>query len=128
MQSRALPQLRYDRGERALNQAQAYVLGDPLRDEPAVDRPEPGCRSASWEFDLALCLLEGGIPLADANHRTGAADHFVKALTLVPDFTLRPVIAYYLEKLRKSVPPSSAEQDKEKSQAAGEKKPAEDKS
>jgi len=60
----------------------------------------PGTLSqqASWLYDLALCKLEGGLP-------DEAAEHLTKALTMAPDLAVRPVAAYYLEKLGKPVPP-----------------------
>ena len=42
-------------------------------------------------------MLESGSP-------DGAAEYFTRALKLVPDLTVRPIIAYYLEKLGKPVP------------------------
>jgi hypothetical protein len=54
-------------------------------------------RQAYWEFDLALCLLESGSP-------DRAADSFAQVLKLVPDITVRPIVAYYLQKLGKPVP------------------------
>ena len=53
-----------------------------------------------------------------AGQPTDAADHFTKALTLEPDLTLRPIAAYYLEKLGKPVPP--------RRESAGGKAPVED--
>jgi hypothetical protein len=59
----------------------------------------PGTLSqqGSWEFDLAMCALESGMP-------EDAATHFTKALTLAPDLAVRPIAAYYLEKMSKPVP------------------------
>jgi len=54
-------------------------------------------RQAYWEYELALCLLESGSP-------DGAADYFTRALKLVPELAVRPIIGYYLEKLGKPVP------------------------
>ncbi len=54
-------------------------------------------KQASWEFDLAMCELEAGLP-ADA------AEHFANALTWAPDLAVRPIAAYYLEKMGKPVP------------------------
>ncbi len=66
-------------------------------------------QQASWEFDLAMCQLEGGLPEA-------AAEHLTTALTLDPDLAVRPIAAYYLQKLGKPVPPPR--------EGAGAKKPA----
>ena len=54
-------------------------------------------RQAHLEYDLALCLLESGSP-------DRAAEYFTRALKLVPELAVRPIIAYYLEKLGKPVP------------------------
>ena len=49
-------------------------------------------------YELAMCQLEGGMPEA-------AAENFTKALTLSPEIGVRPIAAYYLEKIGKPVPP-----------------------
>ena len=36
-----------------------------------------------------------------------AADSLTKVLTLAPDITVRPIVAYYLEKMGKPIPPRS---------------------
>ncbi len=59
---------------------------------------------ASWEFELALCRLEAGTPGL-------AAEPFTEALKLTPNLSTRPVVAYYLEKLGKPVPPALASDD-----------------
>ena len=53
---------------------------------------------ASWQYELGICELEAGKP-------EQAAAAFTEALTLAPDIAVRPVAAYYLEKLGKPVPP-----------------------
>ena len=65
--------------------------------------PDEVTKQALWEFDLALACLESGQP-TDVT-----AAHFTNALTLAPGLTIRPVIAYYLEKLGKPVPPIKPE-------------------
>ena len=62
-------------------------------------RPAGRSGSSSWPWPR----LEGGLP-PDL-----AADHFQTALKLEPDLTVRPLIAYYLEKLGKPVPPRQPE-------------------
>ena len=59
--------------------------------------PSTLTQQASWEFDLAMCDLEAGMP-------EDAATHFTQALTLAPELGVRPIAAYYLEKLGKPVP------------------------
>ena len=98
-QSQALPRLAYDRTSKALNLLGRMRQGDLIavvNDGESI--PGMVSRQASWEFDLAQCLLEWGEP-------EKAAEHFTKALELVPDLAVRPLIAYYLEKLGKPVPP-----------------------
>ena len=56
---------------------------------------------ANWEFDLGMCLLESG------QSPELVAEHLTRALTLTSDLPFRPIIAYYLQKLGKPVPPLS---------------------
>ena len=102
---RAIPRLRYDRSMRALSAAQVTGRGELI---PAVNAEEsiPALltRQGYWEFELGLCLLESGTP-------ERAAEHFTKALEIVPDIASRPLIAYYLGKMGRPVPalPAKAE-------------------
>jgi tetratricopeptide (TPR) repeat protein len=95
---RAIPRLRHDRSMRALSAAQAAGRGEMV---PVVNTEEiiPALlsRQGYWEFELGLCLLESGAP-------DRAAEHFTKALEIVPDISTRPLIAYYLGKLGRPVP------------------------
>jgi tetratricopeptide (TPR) repeat protein len=94
----AIPKLRYDRTNRALVATQALLRGEAKATTATyLELPEKIGLQASWEFDAGLCRLEAGTPEL-------AAEHFTKALTLAPRIGLRPVIAYYLEKLGKPVP------------------------
>ncbi len=110
-QERAIPRLRYDRSMRALTMGQLLSRGE-LTAATNSNLLLPGLvnRQASWEFELALCLLESGSP-------EGAADHFTRALKLVPELAVRPIIAYYLEKLGKPVPELPKKTDLPKSRA-----------
>src|SRR5262249_56228573 len=65
-----------------------------------LEMPDKLGQQALWEYDAGMCRLEAGSPDL-------AAEHLTKALTLAPKMTIRPVIAYYLEKLGKPVPPAS---------------------
>jgi tetratricopeptide (TPR) repeat protein len=97
----AIPRLRKDRANRSISAAQGYLRGEPKTATAAIlEIPEKITLQTNWEFDSAICRLEGGAP-------EQAAEHFTKVLTLTPNFTLRPVVAYYLEKLGKPVPPPS---------------------
>jgi hypothetical protein len=60
-------------------------------------------QQATWLYDLGMCQLEAGMPQE-------AAESLSKALTLSPDIGIRPIAAYYLEKLGKPAPalPKSA--------------------
>jgi hypothetical protein len=98
----AIPRLRQDRGSRSLAIAMNFTKGEILPATSALfDIPEKITTQASWEYDAALSRLEGGA--SDL-----AAQHFTKALTLAPKLSVRPIIAYYLEKLGKPVPAGAA--------------------
>ena len=100
-ESRAIMQLRYERSGRALTAALALVRGQAnTAISMFLDMPGKIGLQATWEYDLALCRLESGRPAL-------AAEPLAEALILAPDMALRPVAAYYLEKLGKPVPPAS---------------------
>jgi len=95
----AIPRLRYTRAAQSLGASQGMVKGEPRTAVAAfLSVPDNVKTQAVWEFDAALCRLEGGLPDL-------AAEHFTKSLTLNPRISYRPIIAYYLEKLGKPVPP-----------------------
>ena len=100
-QERAIPRLRFDRSERVLGASRALTHGDAI---PASNYflALPGTlgQQATWEYDLAICQLEAGMP-------EEAAKHFTQALTLDPNLPVRPIAAYYLERMGKPVPPPS---------------------
>ena len=99
----ALPRLRQDRVNRALSATQGYIGGEAKAATAGLlEMPDKINQQANWEYDSALCRLEGGAP-------EQAAEHFTKVLTLAPKYSLRPVVAYYLEKLGKPVPPIPVE-------------------
>jgi hypothetical protein len=127
-QERAIPQLRFERGIGALSAGQMLIKGEA---QPALNTliniPVKIATQASWEYDLALCRLESGLPDL-------AAERFTKVLTLAPTLAVRPIVAYYLEKLGKPVSPANVEEPKpaqaEKSKTAPteeEKKPGDEK-
>ncbi len=98
-QDRAIPKVRFDRSSRVLSAGAAFVRGETMQaTNTFLALPGTLNTQASWEYDLALCQLEGGLP-------EEAANHFTKALTMAPDLGVRPIAAYYLEKLGKPVPP-----------------------
>jgi hypothetical protein len=104
-EDQAINRLRFDRGLRALSGTATMIRGQP-KAATALMLELPGKidLQAAWEYDLGMCLLEAGRPdLASAP--------LTEALTLAPDLALRPVIAYYLEKLGKPVPPARAKAD-----------------
>ena len=83
---------------RALTMGQILTRGElTTATNISMALPNLVARQAYWEFDLALCLLESGSP----DH---AAEFFTHVLKLVPDIAVRPIIAYYLEKMGKPVP------------------------
>ena len=95
---RAIPRVRYERSNRVISVASILTRGELL---PAVNAfltlPGTLTQQGSWEYDLAMCDLEAGLP-------DEAAVHFTKALTLAPDLAVRPIATYYLEKMAKPVP------------------------
>jgi len=100
-QEHAIPRLRFDRAVRALEAGRALTRGEAIGVTSAfLSLPTLIGQQASWEFDLAMCWLESGLP-------GQAAEHFTKALKIFPDLPLRPIAAYYLEKMGKPVPPPS---------------------
>ena len=97
-QERAIPRLRFDRSLRALTMAQLLTRGELTHaTNISLILPTLVSRQAHWEYELALCLLESGSP-------DRAAEYFTRALKLVPELSVRPIITYYLEKLGKPVP------------------------
>lgn len=116
----AIQQLRFERSFRSILQLQTVLRGDAKQGMTMLlDIPKKVATQASWEFELGICRLESGVPDASPDHPEGAASHFTKALTLLPDMPTRPISAYYLEMLGKPVPPTSAEKEK----AAEKQKP-----
>ncbi len=120
-QDRAIPRLRFDRSNRVLAAGSALVRGEAMQaTNTFLAIPGTLSQQGSWQYDLGLCKLEGGLP-------EEAADHFTKALTLAPDLAVRPIAAYYLEKLGKPVPQPPpkrpATQDAAKTKDASTKTP-----
>ena len=108
-QDRSIPRVRFQRSNQLLAAGQQAVRGNVLQaTDIFLSHPTILGKQATWEFDLAICQLEAGLPDV-------AATHFTKALTLDPDLTVRPIAAYYLQKMGKPVPP--------KREAPGAKKP-----
>jgi tetratricopeptide (TPR) repeat protein len=104
-QDTAITRLRFDRALRALNHTVTLIRGQPdAATRLVLELPGRVELQAAWEYDLGLCLLEAGRPDL-------AAGPLDEALRLAPDLTLRPVAAYYLEKLGKPVPPPSTKPD-----------------
>jgi tetratricopeptide (TPR) repeat protein len=96
---RAIPRVRYDRSNRVLAAGLGMTRGEAAQaTNTFLTLPSTLTQQASWEYDLAMCELEAGVP-------EEAAAHFTKALTLAPDLAVRPIIAYYLEKMGSPVPP-----------------------
>ena len=95
---RAIPRVRMDRSSRTLEAARAIVRGESVvTTDVLLTVPGTLAKQASWEFDLAMCELEAGLPAT-------AGEHFTNALTWAPDLALRPIAAYYLQKIGKPVP------------------------
>ncbi|MBV8228776.1 MAG: hypothetical protein JO329_02215, partial [Planctomycetaceae bacterium] len=101
----AIPRLRFDRSFQALGAALALARGEAQTATSTVlTIPNKTNAEALWENDLAFCRLEGGTPGL-------AVEPFTDALKLVPNLSARPIIAYYLEKLGKQVPPALPAED-----------------
>src|SRR5262249_29259793 len=99
----SLRSLRFERSFNALSAAAALIHGElKVADNTFESIPAKISPQASWAFDLGISHLEGGDPAS-------AAEAFTAALTLEPKFALRPIAAYYLEKLGKPVPPPPKE-------------------
>ena len=95
---RAIPRVRFDRSSRVLAASSSLTRGEAVQSTNLfLALPSTLSQQATWEFDLAMCNLEAGLP-------DDAATHFTQALTLAPDLSIRPIATYYLEKLGKSVP------------------------
>jgi tetratricopeptide (TPR) repeat protein len=100
-QERAIPRLRFDRSERVLGAGRALTIGEAMvAANNLLALPGTLNQQATWEYDLAICQLEAGLP-------EEAAKHFTQALTLQPNLAVRPIAAYYLERMGKPVPPPS---------------------
>ena len=102
---RAIPRVRIERSSRTLDAARFLVRGDTIR-ATSTFLAIPGTlnKQAGWAFDLAMCELEAGLPIA-------ASEHFTDALTLEPEISVRPIADYYLRKTGKPVP-DAARSDK----------------
>ncbi len=102
-EGRSIDQVRKQRSMEATLAGKMLIDGEPSAAvRQLLDVPQKVETQAEWEFELALVALEGGLS-ADL-----AAEHFQNALKLEPNLVVRPVIAYYLEKLGKPVPPPRA--------------------
>ncbi len=95
---RAMPRVRMERSNRSLNAASLLTRGEAVQaTDIFLTIPATLAQQSSWEFDLAMCALEAGIPAE-------ASEHFNKAIALAPDFAVRPIANYYLQKIGKTVP------------------------
>ena len=96
---RSIPRVRFNRTSQLLSAGQLAARGNALlATNSFLTFPATLEQQATWEFELAQCQLEGGLPDI-------AAEHFTKALTLDPNLPTRPIAVYYLQKMGKAVPP-----------------------
>jgi tetratricopeptide (TPR) repeat protein len=122
----AISPLQTQRSMQAPVAGQMLLAGDPVASTRIfLELPEKVNLQVQWEIDLGLALLEAGFP------PELTVSHFENALKLEPNLTVRPLIAYYLEKLGKPVPPlsitapNSVELPKPPQEPAATPKPAE---
>ncbi len=95
----AIPRLKFECALKAPQATRFLIEGDPMATTRTfLELPEEVNRQAVWEFELGMACLEAGQPVDIT------AEHLANALTLTPDLSVRPVIAYYLQKLGKPVP------------------------
>ncbi len=96
---RAIPRVRAERSGRVLASAVGLTRGESLQTTNAfLGLPTSLSQQAAWLYDLGMCQLEAGMPVE-------AAESLTSALTLAPGLGVRPIAAYYLEKMGKPVPP-----------------------
>ena len=97
---KSIVQVRTQRSLQAPAATQLLLRGEPVAaTRMFTEIPEKIETQAAWEFEMASAALEGGLPIEFV------AEHFQAALKLEPDLASRPIIAYYLAKLGKEVPP-----------------------
>ena len=97
---KSIPQVRTQRSLQAPGATLSLLKGEPVvATRMFTELPEKVETQAGWEFEMASAALEGGLP------PEFVAEHFQAALKLEPDLATRPIIAYYLGKLGKEVPP-----------------------
>jgi hypothetical protein len=97
----SIPAIRSDRSMGAIKGAQALLYGEPIVSESSYLRlPGEVSQQAEWEYRIGMASLEAGMPADEV------AKHLTSSLELSPSNALRPVIAYYLKKLGKPVPPA----------------------
>ena len=96
---RAIPRVRAERSGRILGASAGLTRGDALQTTNAyLALPASLNQQAAWLYDLGMCQLEAGMP-------NDAGESLSKALTLAPALGVRPIAAYYLQKMGQPVPP-----------------------
>ena len=98
-QERAIPRLRYDRSMRALTTAQIFGRGDLMSSVNNLSDDSRPCSAGRRSGNTSW-------PSATSSRapRTAPPSTSRRALKLVPDIAVRPIIAYYLEKMGQPVP------------------------
>ena len=90
-----------DRSSRPLPRRALLTRGEAIQATNAfLTIPGTLTQQASWEFDLAMCDLEAGMP-------TDAASTSPRHSPWHPICAVRPIAAYYLQKIGKPVPDST---------------------
>jgi tetratricopeptide (TPR) repeat protein len=96
---RAIPRVRAERSGRILAAAAGFTRGDALQTTNVyLGLPTSLNQQAAWLYDLGMCQLEAGMPI-------DAGESFSKALTLSPALGVRPIAAYYLQKMGQTIQP-----------------------
>ncbi len=98
----AIAQLRNARSQQALFSGVLMLKGElPTATSTLLEIGPRVGEQAEWEYALALCQLEEGMP-------GEAAGHFRSALTLEPEFAAKAVADGYLEKIGEPAPAAPA--------------------
>jgi len=104
----SIEQIRMDRSYSALSSGLFLLQGEGKPASQLITSlPSKLVNQTNWLYELGLCQLESG-------QTDLAGESLEQALTLNPNLPTRPIIAYYLEKLGKKVPPAPEVKDEDR--------------